>query len=506
MDVNDTIAQAFETNLSSNDPGTFNNFGFIGDNSEVPDGEDVDIYKVQLNVGDKLSVDIDAEAFGLNSVLRVFNAAGNQVDFSDDTFPNDTFSTDSLIDFTASTSGVYYIGVSSNDNTDYDPEVEGSGSNSNSSSFGTTGDYNLEITVDPVRNFTGTSADEVFVGGNANNSISGFGGDDDLIGQGGNDTIKGGSGDDLISAGSGDDSVEGGTGDDDLTAGSGNDIVKGGDGIDFINGGADSDVLQGGKGKDRILGEAGDDSISGGDDNDNLNGGNGFDTILGGKGNDNIFGGNEPVDEFGFGGGDNLEGEAGNDRINAGDGFDFLSGGDGSDSLFGGNDDDFLNGDAGKDTLDGGNGFDFLDGGTGADRLIGGRDFDVLDGGAGNDTLIGVSTTSGFGRFEQDDLTGGQGRDSFVLGDANRVYYSDGDPNTRDNFDFARILDFNAAQDFIQLKGSASVYRLDIFTSGGVTNANLIFDTGANDKGEIIGRLENVSDTLSLSSPAFVFV
>ncbi|NJQ97614.1 MAG: hypothetical protein HC784_08135 [Hydrococcus sp. CSU_1_8] len=163
MDFNDTIAQAVETNLSSSDPGTFNTFGFIGDNENVPDGEDVDLYKVQLNAGDNLFVDIDAQDFGspLNSVLRVFNAAGNQVAFSDDTFFNDTFtfSTDSLIDFTASTSGVYYIGVSSNDNTDYDPEVEGSGSNS--SSTGTTGDYSLNITLAPVGNFTGTPGNDI---------------------------------------------------------------------------------------------------------------------------------------------------------------------------------------------------------------------------------------------------------------------------------------------------------------------------------------------------------
>jgi Ca2+-binding RTX toxin-like protein len=160
----------------------------------------------------------------------------------------------------------------------------------------------------------------------------------------------------------------------------------------------------------------------------------------------------------------------------------------------------------GNDTLDGGNGFDILNGGAGADRLIGGTDSDILNGDAGNDTLIGVSTTTGFGRFEVDDLTGGQGRDTFVLGDASRVYYSDGDPTTRDNFDYGRILDFNAAQDFIQLKGSVEQYRLDIFASGGLTNANVIFDTGTNDRGEIIGRLENVADTLSLSSSAFVFV
>jgi hypothetical protein len=118
---------------------------------------------------------------------------------------------------------------------------------------------------------------------------------------------------------------------------------------------------------------------------------------------------------------------------------------------------------------------------------------------------VGVSTT-GLGFGEVDNLTGGGGRDTFVLGDGDRVYYSNPNPATRDNSDYARIVNFNATQDVIQLNGSADLYRLDFFSSNGSTSANVIFDTGANDRGEMVGRLENVSDTLTISSSAFVFV
>jgi hypothetical protein len=165
MDFNNTIAQVVETNLSSSNPGTFNTFGFIGDNEEV------DLYKVQLNTANNLSIDTRAETFGLNSVLRVFNTAGNQVAFSNDIVSDDSnaSSTDSQIDFVATTAGTYYIGVSSSNNTEYDPKVEGSGNNS--STDNTTGRYELNVEVAPL-NFTGTISNDAFVGNNASNFIS----------------------------------------------------------------------------------------------------------------------------------------------------------------------------------------------------------------------------------------------------------------------------------------------------------------------------------------------
>ncbi len=99
------------------------------------------------------------------------------------------------------------------------------------------------------------------------------------------------------------------------------------------------------------------------------------------------------------------------------------------------------------------------------------------------------------------------GSDTFVLGDAKRIYYSDGNPLTTGESDFARITDFDSSQDFIELFGSADLYSLDFFTSGtGTIDAALIYDPGVSERGELIGILQNVSTELSVSDPSFVFV
>ncbi|NJQ98542.1 MAG: hypothetical protein HC784_15035 [Hydrococcus sp. CSU_1_8] len=141
------------------------------------------------------------------------------------------------------------------------------------------------------------------------------------------------------------------------------------------------------------------------------------------------------------------------------------------------------------------------------DRLTGGEGFDSLEGGTGNDTLIGVATGAGFGTFEIDTLTGGFGKDLFLLGDSNRRFYDDGDAATSGDFDYGLITDLNLSEDSVQLKGPANFYSLDFFTSStGTTDAAIIFDPGATARGEVIGVIQNVASDLSLSNPAFVFV
>ena len=135
---NDTIPTAIVSGLSSANPGTFYDYGSIGDNPNVFSESDVDFIKFQLNTGDRTTIEVDASSLGLlpDSVLRVFDSAGNQVAVNDDYYDLDSF-----IDFTASYSDTYYVGVSSYANFGYDPFVEGSGSGYY------TGDYNITITV-----------------------------------------------------------------------------------------------------------------------------------------------------------------------------------------------------------------------------------------------------------------------------------------------------------------------------------------------------------------------
>ncbi|MEB3357750.1 MAG: lectin-like protein [Synechococcales bacterium] len=118
---------------------------------------------------------------------------------------------------------------------------------------------------------------------------------------------------------------------------------------------------------------------------------------------------------------------------------------------------------------------------------VGGND--ILDGGAGNDRLLGTDATK-LGAGEQDTLTGGKGVDTFVLGVSNLPFYATGG-----NSDFARITDFNAAEDIVQLGGSISQYSQQ--GSGA--------DTLLSYKGDLIAVFENTS-SLNLNTAAFTFV
>ena len=89
---------------------------------------------------------------------------------------------------------------------------------------------------------------------------------------------------------------------------------------------------------------------------------------------------------------------------------------------------DFLSGDQllqpVDDCIDGLTGNDTLNGLAGNDKLVGDNGSDFLNGGIGNDELIGVGSSLGIG--EVDTLTGGIGRDTFVLGDEKGIDYDDG--------------------------------------------------------------------------------
>lgn len=109
---------------------------------------------------------------------------------------------------------------------------------------------------------------------------------------------------------------------------------------------------------------------------------------------------------------------------------------------------DYLFGRDGNDTLRGQQGADVLIGGQGNDNLVGKDGADVLNGNGGRKFFVG----------EVDQLTGGEGVDIFVLGDPNRVYYSDRNRRTAGTKDYASIKDFSFSQDFIVLKGKIRDY------------------------------------------------
>jgi predicted chitinase len=131
------------------------------------------------------------------------------------------------------------------------------------------------------------------------------------------------------------------------------------------------------------------------------------------------LGGNDTLE--GFTGNDTLEGGAGDDFLDGGDDSDILKGGEGNDALLGMSGKDNLQGDKGGDVLLGGEGMDKLDGGDDADNLFGGNGSDILIGSTGDDGLNGVGDT--YGNAEVDELTGGEGGDTFILGEVGQTYY-----------------------------------------------------------------------------------
>lgn len=183
-------------------------------------------------------------------------------------------------------------------------------------------------------------------------------------------------------------------------------------------------------------------------------------------------------------------------------------GGAGDDLITGSDLNDQIWGSSGHDLLGGSNGNDLLDSGAGNDALFGGLDNDSLYGGAGNDGLHGGHGNDWLnghgGTFnERDELIGGAGADTFVLGDyqpnsrSGQAYYTDV-PLSFGRFgqiisnSYALITDFSAAEaDKIQVYGEISDYRLET-SSLGVGTAGL--DTAIYKGSDLIAIVQDAAD------------
>ena len=188
----------------------------------------------------------------------------------------------------------------------------------------------------------------------------------------------------------------------------------------------------------------------------------------------------------------------------------------GDDTIYGSTGGDVLNGGAGSDVLYGRGGSDVLKGGLGSDRLYGGWGNDVVIGGAGsdrlyggwgNDTLVGVDPTSQTpGASEVDYLRGGNGRDTFVLGDVNTAYYSFG--TATKVLDVAVIEDFDSSKDKIQLHGNSNDYFLRSFGLINLGDSQFGASLGIlSSTQEIIGLVVGIENfNLDLDSSSFEYV
>lgn len=184
-------------------------------------------------------------------------------------------------------------------------------------------------------------------------------------------------------------------------------------------------------------------------------------TLTGTPGADTLTGGNGAEVISGLGGNDLVKGQGGNDTVN---------GDAGNDTLYGGMGDDIVNGGTEDDLMYGGDGADVLNGGDGLDRLFGDAGNDTIDGGAKADKI--------YGGAGQDVLTGGQDADQFIF-----QALSDSVVGAAD-----RIMDFNAAEDRIDLKaidadtglaGNQAFHFVSSFTNH-AGEATLAYDSGAN--------------------------
>ncbi|MGB3513891.1 MAG: DUF4347 domain-containing protein, partial [Microcoleaceae cyanobacterium] len=137
---NDTVWRATPTGLTIRNDGTFNYSGEIGDNPNVGSQKDVDFFKLDLGLGDRLRLpqnielsDENGNSVG-NAEVQIFNyTVGQIIDLFPD--PNDP---DYRI-YQAQQADTFYVGISGDGNTSYDPGQAGSGSS------GTPGKYDLTI-------------------------------------------------------------------------------------------------------------------------------------------------------------------------------------------------------------------------------------------------------------------------------------------------------------------------------------------------------------------------
>ncbi|MEI6658929.1 MAG: DVUA0089 family protein [Planctomycetota bacterium] len=115
--------------------------------SRIGDGprgrRDVDLFRVSLAAGQRLTIDVAARSLAtpstLDSYLRLFDSKGRQLAANDDT----SGTPDSSLSFMAPKAGVYYVGVSGSGNVAYRPSRAGSGRT------GSTGAYQIEFTFGP---------------------------------------------------------------------------------------------------------------------------------------------------------------------------------------------------------------------------------------------------------------------------------------------------------------------------------------------------------------------
>lgn len=137
---NDSIGQANATNLVG--PGLVTVDSFIGDGDFGTTSGDMDFFSFQAAASQRITIDVDPLGSELDSMIALYDSAGNAVQLVDNGGPSDAES----LTYVTERVDTYYAAVMAWE-TDFpsDPFTPGSGAGA-----GTTGDFRLTITVEDV--------------------------------------------------------------------------------------------------------------------------------------------------------------------------------------------------------------------------------------------------------------------------------------------------------------------------------------------------------------------
>ncbi len=156
LEDNNTLATATPVSFDASGVAQFNSL-IIGDGTQTL--RDVDLFRITVLGPGQFSAEVTARRLpggsSLDSMLRLFDANGQQLAINDQFFGQDSY-----VDFFLRSAGTYYVGVSGFSNASYDPNVSGSGTTQS------TGTYSIK--------FSSTTSTPDIVNYNAsNNSIIG---------------------------------------------------------------------------------------------------------------------------------------------------------------------------------------------------------------------------------------------------------------------------------------------------------------------------------------------
>ena len=486
---------------------------------------DEDWIRINLVQGETYEINLAGAGTntGTDTVLRIFNSAGEQVAYNDDV-DLETGKLNSTVTYSPDTTGIYYISASTysaNPNKDYSGKF----------TVAVIGEQdNNVLQEEEYPDFelvSGSGLDDILTGSHGRDRIEGRDGNDDLDGMEDDDILEGGGGADRLRGGPGEDTASyrysqagvdvrlhdgttrGGDADGDTFVGSQAIVYVDAEGntqeadvpdIEHLAGSEYNDILVGAYGINRLEGHGGSDRLNGGGGEDELDGGAGNDWLIGGAGGDMLIGG--AGEDFALywysdagvtvrlhtvltqgGKGGHAEGDTyiGTETVEFTDAegdvltltvpdIEHLVGSNHNDILAGDSRDNWLDGSGGDDSLFGGpgGGDDVLAGGEGNDRLYGGKGNDTLEGGPGNDQLRGGP--------HNDSLDGGEGNDTFFFtpGSGDDVILDFG--KGVDKIDLAAFEDIRSVED-LSIQQQSSSLIIDLSEQGGGTVTLQDFNT-----------------------------